>query len=146
MLTFYNTINMLQTIEDFLGLQHLGMNDANAKPMADLLTTKPDLTPYDFVVPGVLCQPPVNPDLVPECNQPGALRTRAVTPLHDGAWWAQQTRQFNFRRPDALDSAAFNGLLWRGVKAEDKPYPSRSVPVAFKDEDNPKEQGTTALR
>jgi len=45
--TFYNTISMLRSIEDFLGLQHLGMNDANAKPMADVFNTQPDLTPYD---------------------------------------------------------------------------------------------------
>lgn len=144
--TFYNTISMLRTIEDLLGLHHLGMNDANAKPMEDLFNTQADLTPYDFVVPGSLCQSPVNPDLVPECSQPNVLRTQPVTPLHDGAWWARETTQFNFHRPDALDSVAFNRLLWRGVKGENKPYPTRSSPAALPDEDDPKTSSAAARK
>ncbi|MCU1297788.1 MAG: hypothetical protein JWO91_2066, partial [Acidobacteriaceae bacterium] len=42
--------------------------------------------------------------------------------LHDGTWWAKATQNFNFRQPDALDSAAFNRVLWHGTMG-DKPYP-----------------------
>jgi YVTN family beta-propeller protein len=123
--TVYNTISMLRTIEDLLGMEHLGMNDANAEPMSDVFDTQPNLTPYEPVLPGSLCLPPVSPDLVPECKDSNILRTNAVPSLHNGAWWANATKQFNFTRPDALNAAAFNHLLWRGIKGEGKPYPTR---------------------
>jgi YVTN family beta-propeller protein len=123
---FYNTISMLRTIEDFLGMRHLAMNDANAEPMSDVFTAEVDLTPYTPVIPGSLCQAPVNPDLIPECSDASVLRTKAMPTLHDGAWWAKSTRQFNFKRPDGLDASAFNHLLWRGIKGESKPYPARA--------------------
>jgi YVTN family beta-propeller protein len=123
---FYNTISMLRTMEDFLGMRHLGMNDANAEPMSDVFNTEADLAPYTPVLPGSLCQAPVGPDLIPECNDPSVLRTKAMPSLHDGEWWANATRQFNFKRPDGLDASAFNHLLWRGIKGENKPYPARA--------------------
>jgi hypothetical protein len=48
----------------------------------------------------------------------------AKQPRRDGAWWADATRQFNCKKPDALDATAFNRVLWRGIKGDDKPYPS----------------------
>ena len=81
--TFYTTMNVLRTIEDLLGLNHLGMNDANSDPMSDVFTAKADLTPYEAVLPGTLCQPPVAPDLIPECQQASIQRTPAVRSLHE---------------------------------------------------------------
>jgi DNA-binding beta-propeller fold protein YncE len=133
---FYNTINMLRTIEDLLGMNHLGMNDANADPMSDVFDIHADLTPYEPVLPGSLCQPPVSPNLIPECNGSSVLRTRAMPSLHDGVWWAKATEQFNFKRPDALDAGAFNRLLWRGIKGEDQPYPVRSSVLRHQDDDD----------
>jgi DNA-binding beta-propeller fold protein YncE len=120
---FYNTMNVLRTIEDLLGLNHLGMNDANSDPMSDAFTTRPDFTPYTAVLPGSLCQVPVHPDLIPECKQASVPHTPSVQSLHDAAWWANATRNFNSKRPDAIDSAAFNRVLWRGVMGS-KPYPT----------------------
>jgi YVTN family beta-propeller protein len=133
--TFYNTINMLRTIEDLLGMNHLGMNDANADPMADVFTTKPNLAPYTAIIPGSLCAPPVDPALVPACQQASVPRTPAVPSLHDGTWWANATRNFNFKQPDAVDSAAFNRVLWRGVMGDDKPYPKRTAQRPARDTD-----------
>jgi DNA-binding beta-propeller fold protein YncE len=131
--TFYNTIRMLRTIEDLLGMEHLGMNDANAEPMSDVFNTQPDLTPYIPVLPGSLCLAPVSPDLIPECKDSSVLRTQTVPSLHNGAWWAKAAKQFNFKRPDALNAAAFNHLLWPGIKGEGVPYPSR---LAKQEEDH----------
>jgi hypothetical protein len=44
-------------------------------------------------------------------------------PLHDAAWWAEQTKQFRFDREDANDEEAYNRVLWKGVMG-DKPYPT----------------------
>jgi DNA-binding beta-propeller fold protein YncE len=121
--TFYNTMSMLRTIEDLLGMNHLGMNDANSDPMSDVFMKDPDLTPYTAVLPGSLCEAPVDPALIPECHQSSIPRSRPLKSLHDGKWWANATRGFNFKHPDDLDSAAFNRVLWRGVMGEEKPYP-----------------------
>ena len=141
---FYNTISMLRTIEDFLGMNHFGMNDANAEPMSDVFNTDADLTPYAPVLPGSLRQPPVSPDLIPECSDPNVLRTKEMPSLHDGAWWAKSTKQFNFKRPDGLNVSAFNHLLWRGIKGENKPYPTRAN--AHRDDDDGAQGATAAAR
>ncbi|GAC1310389.1 MAG: alkaline phosphatase family protein [Vulcanimicrobiaceae bacterium] len=118
--TTYTTVNMLRTMEDLLGARYLGMNDANALPMSDVFTGVRNLAPYNAIVPGSLCAPPVNPDLIPECSSPQKLqtRTRRVSMLHDGAWWADATKGMNFSVEDAVDPVAFNAILERGINGD----------------------------
>ncbi len=120
--TFYNHPAMVRTIEDILGTDYLGMNDANAFSMDDAFTTALNLQPYDAIIPGVLCQPPVHADLVPACYSPAAKKTQAVPMLHNGNWWRLQTKRMVFNGPDKNDAAAFNRLLWKGIVG-DAPYP-----------------------
>jgi YVTN family beta-propeller protein len=131
--TMYNSTNVLRTIEDILGVDHLGLNDANAVPMSDVFARQPNLQPYTAPIPGILCQPPVDPTLVPECNNPGSRPiTAAVKSLHDGKWWAQATKGFNFNHPDMINSDLFNRILWRGIMGDDKPYPTPKVQLVSK--------------
>src|SRR5579862_413148 len=126
--TNYNSTNVVRTIEDILGVNYLGLNDANALPMSDVFIKQPNLQPYTAPIPGILCEPPVNPDLVPECSNPGKRPiTVAVKSLHDGAWWAQATKGFNFNHPDMINSELFNRILWKGIMGDDKPYPGAVV-------------------
>jgi YVTN family beta-propeller protein len=120
--TIYAHPSMLRTIEDILGANYLGLNDANAPSMDDAFTTQPNLQPYDAIIPGILCKPPVHRDLVPQCYSPFARKTQPVAQLHDGAWWSAQTKGMSFDGPDKNDAAAFNALLWRGIMG-DEPYP-----------------------
>ena len=122
--TRYTQLNVMRTIEDLLGLKHLSMYDANVDPMDDVFTLKADLTAFDPVIPGVLCQPPVDPNLIPECTDENAEKTPAIKQIHDGAWWSQQTKGFDFRHADSLDAAGYNRLLWRGIKGDSVPYPA----------------------
>lgn len=132
--TTYNSTNVLRTIEDILGVNYLGLNDANAVPMSDVFIRQPNLQPYTAPIPGILCQPPVDPTLVPECSNPqGRPITAAVKPLHDGAWWAKATKGFNFNHPDMIDSDKFNRILWRGIMGDDKPYPKAGVKLVGKE-------------
>ncbi len=131
--TMYNSTNVLRTIEDILGVNPLGLNDANAVPMSDVFVRQPNLQPYTAPIPGILCAPPVDPTLVPECNNPGNRPiTAAVKSLHDGTWWAQATKGFNFNHPDMVNSDQFNRILWRGIMGDDKPYPKAGVKLASK--------------
>ncbi|MGB6384843.1 MAG: alkaline phosphatase family protein [Terriglobales bacterium] len=129
--TNYNSTNVVRTIEDILGVNYLGLNDANALPMSDVFAKQPNLQPYTAPIPGILCEPPVNPDLVPECSNPGTRPiTAAVKSLHDGKWWAQATKGFNFSHPDMINSDLFNRILWKGIMGDDKPYPEAGVQQA----------------
>jgi DNA-binding beta-propeller fold protein YncE len=133
----YNSTNVLRTIEDILGVEHLGLNDANALPMSDVFIKQANLQPYTAPIPGILCEPPVDPTLVPECSNPGKRPiTAAVKSLHDGKWWAQATKGFNFSHPDMVDADAFNRILWRGIMGDDKPYPEPGVKLANRTEGN----------
>ncbi len=129
--TMYNSTNVLRTIEDILGVNPLGLNDANAVPMSDVFIRESNLQPYTAIIPGILCQPPVDPTLVPECSNPGNRKiTAAVKSLHDGKWWAQATKGFNFSHPDMVNSDLFNRILWTGIMGDDKPYPGAGVQKA----------------
>jgi len=126
--TNYDSVNVVRTIEDILGVNYLGLNDANARPMSDVFTMRPNLQPYTAPIPGILCQAPVDPTLVPECSNPGNRPiTAAVKPLHDGAWWARATKGFNFKHPDMVNADLFNRILWKGIMGDDKPYPGAGV-------------------
>jgi DNA-binding beta-propeller fold protein YncE len=121
--TNYNTVNVLRTIEDLLGIDYVAITDANAKPMSDAFTRNSDFTPYTAVVPGNLCGQPVDPNLVPACNNPDVEKTAAIPSRHKKQWWAQATKEFFFGVEDKLDPEKFNRVLWAGVKG-DRPYPT----------------------
>ncbi len=120
--TFYNHPAMLRTIEDILGTDYLGMNDANAFPMDDAFTTYPDYQPFDAIIPGVLCQPPVHPDLVPDCFSPSARKTRAMPPVRGVKWWNAHGKSLVFTSPDTDDANQMNRIVWAGTVG-DVPYP-----------------------
>jgi hypothetical protein len=48
----------------------------------------------------------------------------AVESGHDAAYWAGETKGFDFTGEDKLDSESFNIVLWKGLKGESQPYPS----------------------
>ena len=126
--TNYNTTSMLRTIEDILGVKPLGLQDSTAEPMSDVFTTTPNLQPYSTIVPGDLCQPPVDPTLVPACFNPAARKSKAYRPLHAGAWWQHQSdaNHLVWNAPDKNNAAVYNRLLWAGVKG-DAPYPGSDL-------------------
>jgi YVTN family beta-propeller protein len=121
--TNYNTVNVLRTIEDLLGIEHLNQSDANAAPMADVFTHTPDFTPYSAIVPGNLCTAPVDPSLVPACKSSSARVGPKVPELHDAAWWAENLKAFDFHDADRIDAEAYNRVLWRGIMG-DAAYPT----------------------
>jgi DNA-binding beta-propeller fold protein YncE len=113
--TTYFTTSALRTVEDLLGVNHLGFNDANAMPIWDAFTTTPTLTPYNPIIPGVLCAPPVATDLVPACKVPSAARTRRVAELHNAAWWKTASAGLDFSKPDHVNPQYYNAILQYGM-------------------------------
>ena len=121
--TNYNTVNVLRTIEDLLGIDHLNQSDANAAPMSDVFTHDVNLTPYTALIPGSLCAAPVDPNLVPACKSASAKITPRLPERHDAEWWAEKLEAFDFHDADHNDAEAYNRVLWEGIMG-DAPYPT----------------------
>lgn len=119
----YTTISVLRTMEDLLGMDHLGIADANAAPMVDVFMETPDNTPYVATVPGTLCAAPVDPTLVPACSDPSVVKSARVRELHNAAWWAKKTIDQDFHDADRIDADEFNRILWKGIMGR-VPYPT----------------------
>jgi YVTN family beta-propeller protein len=117
--TRYTTDSLLRTIEVILGIEPLGMNDANAAPMTAAFARVPNDAPYEPIVPGSLCAPPVSRDLLgATCYSPALKKTAARPPRRSVAWWSAMTAGMDFSHPDALDTARFNAILTRGILAQ----------------------------
>ncbi len=134
--TFYTYPNVLRTIEDLLGINHLSMYDDNAVAMSTVFSTAPNLQPYTPIIPGSLCTilPGSYPfgTLVPECFGPDAAsykRSRAVPQLHDYKWWDRHTIGMDFSRPDRVPAQAYNQLQEYGITGRGAP-PKESAILA----------------
>jgi YVTN family beta-propeller protein len=114
--TQYNTISFLRTIEMVLGLPPLNINDALARPMADIFTTTPN--PWSFtaapapILYGTKLPLPPRPAglIVPKSSQ-------------SAEYWARVTRGMDFTIEDRFDFASYNRILWAGLMGN-KPYPA----------------------
>ncbi len=115
--TRYNTVDYLRTIEEVLGLPPLNLNDALARPMADIFDATPK--PWTFTAvpsPYLYCT-----DL-PLPPKPAGVECPPST--HDAAYWAKATEGMDFSSEDRFDFAAYNRILWKGLKGS-APYPDR---------------------
>jgi DNA-binding beta-propeller fold protein YncE len=132
--TRYSTVNIVRTIEDILGLQHANLNTAFQASMDDVFSASqgPSWT-YTHVVSPVLKSTTLTlSSIEPDHNVQFADGT--FTPLHTPAWWAEQTKGFDFSTEDRLPAQKFNEIVWKGIKG-DVPYPdTRSGQVMRRDE------------
>jgi DNA-binding beta-propeller fold protein YncE len=91
---FYTTVNMVHTIETLLGLPPMNQNDAYAPVMAALFT-------------GVGDQPPYTADW---SNLDNGLIYQTNPVKGQGA---AVSAKMDFTRPDVINSAVLNQILWR---------------------------------
>jgi len=118
----YNTVSLLRTIEEILGMKPLGLNDALQAPMAAVFSPIQKNWTYTARVPQPLrsTQLPLPPPTIANTlpNSSGA----EFKPTHNAAYWSEQTKGFDFSAEDRIDSEQFNLVLWKGLMG-DKPYP-----------------------
>lgn len=119
--TRYSQVNVLRTIEDLLGTEHINLNTAFQRPMADVFDIEgPGTWTYSAVASTVLEGTGLGiAELdggVPLAEGP------AVQPRRTAAWWARVTRRFDFSDADQVPPDAFNRVLWQGLMPG-KPYP-----------------------
>ncbi|MFI5329985.1 MAG: bifunctional YncE family protein/alkaline phosphatase family protein [Desulfobaccales bacterium] len=114
--TQYNTINFLRTIEEVLGLPPMNLNDALARPMADIFNTTP--SPWSFTATPA---PILYRTALPLPSKPAGLIV--PKPTHDLKYWARVTEGMDFTSEDRFDFARYNRILWEGLMGN-KPYPA----------------------
>ncbi|MDE0856507.1 MAG: hypothetical protein OSA97_18980, partial [Nevskia sp.] len=124
--THYSTVNMLRTIEDVLGIDHLSVYDAYQPPMTDAFDLTQASWTFSATVPAIL-KPCAN-GVTTGCSQlPISSSTALYGPpgpalLHDANWWIARTRGLDFSAEDRVDPERYNRLLWEGIKGR-QPYP-----------------------
>ena len=91
---FANTTDVVASIEEILGLDPLSQFDSYGRPLADVFSSAPDLTPYHALKPTV------------------SLDERNP----DKGTAAKKSASFDLTRPDAVDDALFNEVLWEMLK------------------------------
>jgi YVTN family beta-propeller protein len=125
--TKYTTVNMVRTIVDILGIEHLGTYDATDRPMTDAFSKKTKKWDFNSIVPNILCtstQLPLSCPMVKNSLKQNALLARYSKPLHDASYWAAKTAGFDFSVEDKVDAAAYNRIVWQGVLGDFVPYPT----------------------
>ena len=100
----YNTVSVLRTIEEILGIKPLGLNDGLQAPMAAVFSPTQKNWTYTTRIPQSLrstklpLPPATDANTIP--NSSGA----EFNPAHDAAYWEEQTKGFDFSAEDRIDS------------------------------------------
>lgn len=119
--TPYNTVSILRTIEQILGLPPMNQFDAAAAPMFDCFTETPNFE-YFKAVPNLVPLDMMNPPK--EAIDDPLLRELAV--LSD---------RLDFKRVDACPEDILNRILWHAAKGSGIPFPKWATTTAGKDDD-----------
>jgi hypothetical protein len=99
---FINTTDVLATMEQILGLGSLSQFDYFGRPLLEVFSGTPDLTPYQAIVPGQLLDEK-NPD---DKN-------------------AKASMALELDKEDRSDDALFNQILWTAMKGGNQPFPGQ---------------------
>lgn len=91
---FANTTDVVAAIEDILGMDRLSKFDYFSRPLADVFAEKPDMAPYTA--------------LQPEWDR------NEVNPPQTAA--ARLSEGIDLSRPDRVNDALFNEILWLSLK------------------------------
>jgi hypothetical protein len=113
----YTTINLIRTMEDILGLDHLNINTATQRPMSACFDLRePDWT---FSAKPSSC---LGATQLPIPHSTGTNQVHHFT--RDAEYWAAKSAEFDFSVADnPSDPEKDNRIIWEGLKV-DIPYPT----------------------
>ena len=144
--TRYSQPNVLRTIEDIFGTEHINLNTYYARPMADLFDIKSSGKWTFHAVASTLLTPILTKPIAP-ISQGGGLGLDPkkvmfaagpqLKPTHDAQYWAQKTRGFDFSGEDRVPAELYNKILWEGLKGT--PAPAVKTRFSRVDADNDKD-------
>jgi len=130
--TRYSQANVLRTIEDILGTEHLNLNTYYARPMADAFDTKSS-GKWTFKAVASTLLKSTTLGLVPTKVEFAAGPD--LKPTHEAQYWAQKTRGFDFSTEDRVPAELYNKILWEGLKGTPAPVAKTRFSKAESDED-----------
>lgn len=121
--TQYNTIDFLRTIEEVLGIPPMNLNDAVARPMADIFNTTPSNWSFAAKASAYLYGTDLK-QYLPPVPMPKAYNQIAVQPTRNPKYWGRVTKGLDFTSEDLLNGDNYNRILWKGLMGN-KPYPDK---------------------
>jgi YVTN family beta-propeller protein len=111
----YSTVNVLATIEDILGVEHLSVYDAYQRPMSAVFDLKQRHWTYQAIEPAPFAAAfsggPRPPD-------PAAFHFK-----HGAPYWAKVTRGMRWDEEDENPAPLIERIYWKGLNPG-RPYPS----------------------
>jgi len=127
----YNTLSVLRTMAEILGIAPMNALVAAARPMVEVFDTRQ--ARWDFRAcpsPYLLGTPLAEhfPAAAKPCGE-----SQALAPRHDRDYWAKVSAGMDFGSEDRLDTAAYNRILWQGLM--DEPFPAGYFARASVEED-----------
>jgi len=130
--TRYSQRNVLRTIEDIFGTEHINLNTYYARPMADVFDiTSSGKWTFNAVASTLLKLTTLGLD-------PNKIEFAAgpdLKPTHDAQYWAEKTRGFDWSGEDRVPAELYNRILWEGLKGTPAPVAHTTSPVVAGDKD-----------
>jgi hypothetical protein len=120
--TRYNQVNALRTIEDVLGTEHINLNTAFQRPMADVFDTHSS-GKWSYTAEASTVLATTTLALAGRDNGVRFAAGPRIEPKHNAAYWDEVTAGFDFSEADQVPPAQFNRVLWTGLM-DGKPYPA----------------------
>ena len=140
--TRYSQPNVLRTIEDIFGTEHINLNTFYGRPMADVFDIK---SSGKWTFSAVASQL-LNPLLTTPVSTGGlGLDPKTVRfalgpslkPSHAAQYWASKTLGFDFSGEDRVPTELYNKILWEGLKGT--PAPATKTQFSKIDDDGDKD-------
>ena len=118
--THYSKVSVLRTIEDILGTQHINLNTAYQRPMADVFDFGAgSFWSYHAIASTYLATTTLAEADIGVRYPEGPI----LTPKHNAAYWDNATRGFDCSDADRVPFDLFNQVLWQGLM-DGVPYPT----------------------
>lgn len=97
---FVNTTDVIATIEGILGVGSLSQFDYYGRPLYEIFSDQPDLTPYSLLTP-----------------------EQSLTEQNPQGENAKNSLKLNLEKEDLSDDDLFNRILWAAIKGNQIPFP-----------------------
>jgi hypothetical protein len=116
--TRYSQPNVLRTIEDIFGTEHVNLYTYYSRPMADVFDIKSSgKWTFDAVASTLLKSTTLGLGLSTTVFAKGP----DLKPTHDAQFWAAKTKGFDFSKEDRVPAELYNRILWEGLKGTGAP-------------------------
>jgi YVTN family beta-propeller protein len=118
----YSQVSALRTIEDILGTEHINLNTAFQRPMADVFDIRSS-GKWTFAAEASTVLATTTLASSGGDNRMRFAAGPSIAPQHNAAYWDEVTAGFDFSQADQAPPALFNKVVWTGLMG-DKPYPA----------------------